>query len=231
MLPKDIATALSKYISGATEASGPLPEFDFDEVSALLGAGLGEKQVATLAKAMGDDPLQATVLASAQRIVQTANGHVPRPTRQTALGMVPTEPGSRDVADFARGWSVAADPQVVFRDMLEGSLSPDMIAAFKTSWPSLDALTQELIPRVVSDVRSKRTKDPRNPWQVDSRRDQMLAVMMGRGASPAQLAVAQALQSLSATPTPATRPPTGPQAPQDEQLGTPTARGESEAQG
>lgn len=212
MLPKDINAALNKYVSGATEKSGPLPDFDLDEVDGLLGAGLGEKQVTALAKAMGDDPLQASILASAQRLVQLANTKVPRPTRQTAVGMVPSKPGAKDVADFARWWSVAADPQIIFSDMLEGSLSPDMIAAFKASWPSLDALTQEMIPRVVAGMRAKRpAKDGKPGWELDSRRDQMLAVMMGRGASPAQQAVAQALQQLAAPMPASTSQPLRPQ--------------------
>lgn len=204
-LPKKINECLTRVIS-STGRDGPvsgLPPFKFDEVAELLRKGPGDEMVQGINAKVPDPALAAGAANVATRIASQLGP--PSRQRTTAIGVVPADPGPIAKGAFARKWWVANNPIVVFDDLDEGRLSPDMVRAFGSFWPGLNALAQAMIPRVIASIRVKRNKPEWTPVEAV---DRQLSMLMGRVSSN-DLALGGAFSALGAqpaAPTPSPRP-------------------------
>lgn len=203
-LPRKINLALTGFISssGRDGPASALPAFNFDEVAALLGKGPGGKMVDGLTAKVPDPGAASAITAAATAI--TTKLSVPTRQRTTALGVVPCDPGLIAKGAFRRRWSVANAPMIVFEDLEEGRLSPDMVRAFVSFYPMLNQLVQQMVPRIIAGIRVKREKPDWTPTAVI---DRQLAMLMGRD-SANDLALGGAFAGLGgAAGAPATPPP------------------------
>src|SRR5262249_35641258 len=147
-LPKAIRATLVKFLSDSDRPEGSdLPKFDAKKVGKLLADGPQEKQALALQQAVDDQPLAMSLAATPTRIVPQLQPLFPRPVAASMVaGNQPMPASPMAERAFARVWSVACDPLVVLRDLLEGCLDPAMVRAFEQFYPQLYQLTLELVP-------------------------------------------------------------------------------------
>jgi hypothetical protein len=203
-IPKSIKDSISKLMTGADrpEASDN-PKYDHDKVGKLLAAGPQEKQALALHKAIPDQTLALGVAATVTRQVHQLQPQYPRPTRLSAVaGLQPAPSTPASERSFARIWNVATFPLIVFRDLLEGSLTPDMVRAFETLWPNLYQLTLITIDNVYASLKAKRPK-----FELTGAVDRKIGMLKGMTTSTSNLPLAAALQAV-AGPTKVPAPPT-----------------------
>lgn len=219
-LPKAIRAMLLKFMTESDRPEGSdLPKYNHRKVQELLDEGPTEKQAMALMKAVDDQPLAQAIAANATRMVHQLYSMFPRPTRTSLVaGNVPVPATPAAERAFARTWSVACDPLVVLRDLLEGCLDPTMVRAFEQLYPQLYSLTLEMVPEVFASIKAKRPK-----FELSGTKDRALGMLQGRTQVTSNLPLAAEFQAISQPQTPAPPAPR-PSAPVSTNLQTPGQR-------
>jgi hypothetical protein len=198
----DIARKLYRFVQrDEPEASAPLPDFDYDDVAALLDAETlphhVEQQIAAFGE-HGETALACQV--QVMRIAAYLKGKLPRRVHMSLTGPEYTRPPEVDVARFARLWSVACDPMIVLDDLNEFAVSRDMVAGLYDLYPliagTLTAAVQDAL------VRAK-TVDP--AFALYRQKESLLRVLIRQEAP--NIALGKALQAVRASQAAANKPP------------------------
>jgi hypothetical protein len=201
-LPKAIRSMLVRFMSdGDRPETADLPQYKHEDIGKLLADGPQEDHALALQKAIGDPNLALAVATAATRIVHTLQPLYPRPTKVSnvaGLQSVPATPYTSRA--FARVWSVACDPMIVLRDLLEGCLSPDMVHAFELLYPNLYALTLQMVGDVYASLKAKRPK-----FDLTGHKDRQIGVLQGKSQATSNLPLAAEFQQVAAF-----KPPTPP---------------------
>src|SRR6185437_8894667 len=195
-IPRQIKALVRKFLADPERAElADLPPFDYAEAATLLNNAGAPEQVEALHAAFPHRELGEQVRLAATRILAVLKPTLPHRTVQTATGTVAVPPTDIEAARIARAWSVACDPLIVLRDLLEQSLCPDMVKAMAAFYPGLYGLVKEAVGETLTAIKAKRPK-----WDLDGTRGRLLRMLLGL--PPLSLALAADLQRLYAQAPP-----------------------------
>lgn len=185
-MPREIRRLMLKYL--ATDGFEPAEDYadiDYPALKKLLAHGQTPEQVASLNRAVPDPEIAQDLAAEVNRIQQWANTVMPRATRMTIRGPIDEEPSPAELGNFARLWQVACDPMSAMRDLSEGCLSDDQVAALGTCWPALHAEMKQSIADGVS-VMVGRSKS----WEPTAHKASQLSILQQAETFDTELAAA-----------------------------------------
>lgn len=173
-LPTNLARLVGTYIRRSEPAAlSELPEFDYQDASALLANAGKPEQGQRLQQAIDDPELAAAVEQHATRVIETLQQALPARTVETLTGSTPVPPSAQELAKFRRAWQVAVDPLSVLRDLNEDAMSIDQVQALEAFYPTLYALIK---PAVVKAVADEKAKQPN--WEPGYRKESRLRVLL-----------------------------------------------------
>lgn len=191
-IPKQIKALVRQFLARPERAPlADLPPFDYAEVATLINNSGSPEQLQALREAFPTRDLGDQVRLAATRILAVLKPTLPKRTIQTATGTTVVPPTDIEAAKVARAWSVACDPRIVFRDLCEHSLSPDMVKAMGVFFPGLYEFTKGTVGAALVDIKAKRKK-----WELEGTRARLLRMLMGL--PPLSLDLAADLQKLYA---------------------------------
>lgn len=213
----DIARKLYRFVQRETpEASAELPDFDYDEVAALLDAETLPHEVQAQIAAFGEHGDTAlAVQVQVMRIAAYLKGKLPRRVHVSLTGPVYTRPPEVDIARFARLWSVACDPMIVLDDLNEFAVSRDMVTGFADLYPQIYAT---ITPATQDALVRAKTVEPK--FELYRQKETLLRVLTQQEAP--NVALGKAIQAIRAKEAAARKPPgpkQNPAAKTDEQAG------------
>lgn len=198
-LPTNLARLVGAYIRRTEPAPlSELPEFDYQDVSALLANAGKPEQGQRLQEAIGDPELGGAVEETATRIIETLQQALPARTVETLTGSVPVPPSAQELAKFRRAWQVAVDPLVVLRDLNEDAMSLDQVQALEAMYPTLYALIKPAVVKTVADEKAKRPS-----WEPGYRKESRLRVLLQLPRAESLMSDVQALYAQSKAEAPA----------------------------
>lgn len=183
------------------EPTAELPDFDYDEVAALLDAETLPQHVEQQIAAFGEDGETAlAVQVKATQMAAYLKGKLPRRVHISLTGPEYSRPPEIDIARFARMWSVACDPMIVLDDLNEFAVSRDMVAALGDLYPAIAATLQPAVQDAL--VRAK-TVDPK--FSLWRQKETLLRVLTKQEAP--NIALGKALAAVRAQEAAARKPP------------------------
>lgn len=140
-VPDEINRRIYRFLNrDEPEPTAELPDFDFDEVVAMLDDETLPEHVLAQIAALGDDGDTAlAVNLQVQRIVAYLKGKIPRRVHQSLAGPEYTRPPESDIARFARMWAIAQNPLSILDDLNEYAVSRDQAQAIADIYPQLFA--------------------------------------------------------------------------------------------
>lgn len=179
-IPGRIRRELRQFVTSAefAKASGELPAFDYDSMLEKLTAPPDETRakLEKILSGVSDPDLGVSYTAAMSRAVEYLAGVYPKRTRTTVVGPIAEHPSEQELSRWARAYSVAMDPLVVFRAMNEGILTVDMREAFSVMYPGLYESAQQVLFEVLADhVAQRKTWEP--PYEKDLMVQKFLGTM------------------------------------------------------
>lgn len=203
-MPKEIRRLMLRFMAtDGFEAAEDYADIDYPALKKLLAHGQTPEQAASLHAAVPDPELAQDMAAEVNRIQQWANTVLPRETRMTIRGPIDEDPSPSELSNFARLWQVACDPMTIMRDLLEGNLFDDQVAALGICWPALHGEMKQAVAEGVSTI-SGRSKT----WEPTMLKASLLATLRQESdfdadlASAIQASYAQEAQQEAQPPAP-----------------------------
>jgi len=197
---------LLRFLGGSKDEVEAPKAFDYKEVAKLLDESEQDSQVAALNAAFPDD-VQDDVMAMATKAAEQLRGRLPRSTYRTTVNVSSNQPPPVSLAKFRRAWDVTNDPSILFRNMLQRTVTLDEVEAFEAAYP---ALYQTLLgPGGVLDECIATMKDRRgDKWDIDDESDKIVRTVTGQERFKADLArdMAAAIANAKQQATPEGQP-------------------------
>jgi hypothetical protein len=188
-LPATIRKLLLSALAGDKAPKADFPRFNYKQVSDQL-QNTGEKQAHALLTGL-PEPLADEVLADVTHVIQYLQEALPRRVTRTTAKVTVEPPEAIELGRFRRKWMVATDPLVVIRDLVDGSISPDMVEAFQALYPA----TYEALSPIVDDAIATMKARRGDGWDLPSSRDRALKTLLQ--AEPVNLDLANDYQRVA----------------------------------
>lgn len=200
-LKADIDRKIYRFIQrDEPEKTAALPDFDYDEVAALLDAEQLPQHVQEQIAAFGEDGETAlAVQIWAMKTQAYLKAKLPRRVHLSLAGPEYSRPPEIDIARFARTWAVACDPMIALDDLNEYAVSRDMVGALFDMFPTIAGT---LLPAVQDALVRAKTVD--QGFRLYRQKETLLRVLT-RQEQP-NIALGKAMQAMYATQAAAQKP-------------------------
>jgi len=180
-LPRTTRAALLRFMSSPERTeSADLPPFDYDHVSkALQQDEAGTEAVANalhgvLAGRLHDDDAQEVVNV-ATKIILALQGSIPRRVYKSVVNETVMPPEPYSLGRWRRQWSVACDPMIVIRDLLEGNIDPGMVSTLQQTYPALYKMVLEQLDDAIATMKTRRG----DKWDLPEEKNRDIKILLG----------------------------------------------------
>ena len=182
-LPGKLTTAAKRFL-GASEFVDPCdssPDIDYEEVLKLVSEDATDQRIQeNLAWAAQMDPSLGPIIDDFAEVLGRAWGYlqreIPRRSVPTIISATSVLPCDLDLAKFKRRYSVVDDPMILVRDMLEGSMAADQVAAFSEVYPELHEF---FVAQVLASAVERQEKNEK--WSCPWPKEQLVYMLMKEG--------------------------------------------------
>jgi len=193
-LPRTRADLL-RFMSGDKDKVEQVPAFKYDDVRKLLDESDPVQQVDALKAAFPDD-VEGDVTALTTKVVEQLRAMLPRRIEKSSVRVHVTSPGPISLNRFRRGWDVANDPEIVLRNLLQGTLTSDEVQSLEALYPNLAESINGpggLVDDCIATMKQRRGEK----WDLNEADDRMLKILLGQ--PRLNVALAKDLEQASAT--------------------------------
>lgn len=180
-LPRTTRAALLRFMS-SPERTEPddLPPFDYAHVSKVLQQDPAESEKVSnalheaLRGRLHDDDAQEVVNV-ATKIILALQASIPRRIYKSVVNETVMPPEPYSLGRWRRQWSVAADPMIVIRDMLEGNIDPGMVSTLQQTYPELYKMVLAQLDDAIATMKTRRG----DKWDLPEDKNRDVKILLG----------------------------------------------------